>query len=187
MEIKELLRSLIDGNKSDFSQNLEQILTDRAKIAIADKKIDVAADMFSEAESPYMDYDEIDPEEEEMDHEDKPKVRRPGQEAEPFGDEPEIDGLGGSSQDFIDAHGEAELVDLLPEGVIEDVMEVLESGEEAEIELQDGSTLTVDPKLAKKIAEKVDQMSAQEQDKFERKASISKTAFAMAVNESLFG
>jgi len=187
MEIKELIQSLVDGNKADFAKNFEQILTDRAKIAVADKKMDVAQGMFAEAEDPYQDYEQIDPQEEEPEEDEKPKVRRPGQEAEPFADEPELDGLGGSSQDFIDAHGEAELVDLLPEGVIESVMEILDSGKEGTIELQDGSSMTIEPALAKKIAKKVESMSAQMQDKFERKASISKTAFAMAVNESLFG
>lgn len=133
MDTKDLVQSLLNGDKTEFKQGFEQLLYDRSKIALSDYKMEVAGslmnntDDIAEAERPYMDYEPIDLELEDDDF-DTPTVNPDGREPEEYGLREPNDGLGGSEEAFIDMHGNVEVIDLLPESVSDDVDDIIDSG-----------------------------------------------------------
>lgn len=135
MDTKDLVKSLINGDKTEFKQGFEQLLYDRSKIALSDYKMEVAGslmnntDDITEAERPYMDYEPIDLEVEDEDR-DFPSVNPDGREPEEYGLREPNDGLGGSEEVFVDMHGDVQVIDLLPESISDDVDDIVDSGKE---------------------------------------------------------
>lgn len=133
MDTKELVQSLLNGDKTEFKQGFEQLLYDRSKIALSDYKMEVAGslmnntDDITEAETPYKDYDPVDLESEDEDR-DAPTVNPDGREPEEFGLREPNDGLGGSEEAFVNMHGDVQVIDLLPESVSDDVDDIVDSG-----------------------------------------------------------